>query len=329
MRAVVLKQFGSPSNLCLEEIKTPKPSPGQVLVRINASGVNPIDCKIRTMKLPFAPELPAILGMDLAGTVMETASDITQFMPGDEVWGCVGGLGSLQGTMAEYIVVDAELLAKKPSALSPRQAAALPLVSITASMALFDRIRLQPNTHILVHGGAGGVGHVAIQLAKATGARVAATVSTPQKAELAQQLGADDIIMYREEAVPEYVERLTAGAGFQAVFDTVGGSNLDASILATGNEATVVSTNTRSTHDLSLVHAKGLTLSVVFMLLPLITGTQRTKYTAVLDAMHSLADDGRLRPLVDSTRYRLEQAAEAHARVENGEATGKVVIDVH
>jgi NADPH2:quinone reductase len=328
MRAMLLHAFGDSSNMRMGETPKPEPGPGQVLIKIAASGINPVDIKIRTLAPAFAPELPGILGMDLAGTVEAVGGGVTDFAPGDEVWGCAGGLKGLPGTLAEYLAVDTRLVGKKPGNLSMRQAAALPLVVITAWMALHERIHLQEGVHVLVHGGTGGVGHVAVQLAKAAGARVAATVSTEAKAEKAKALGADETILYKDESVAEYIKRLTGGRGFDAVFDTVGGTTLDASIEAAALEAVVASTNTRSTHDLSTVHAKALTLSVVFMLLPMATGQGLERYRPILDAAKEMAEAGKLVPLLDPNVFSLENAAKAQDHLEQGKAVGKVVVDV-
>jgi NADPH2:quinone reductase len=190
MRAQVLTRHGGPEGFELREVPKPVPIAGTVLVRIAATSVNPVDLKIRE-GLPIAPELPAILGADLAGTVEAVGDGVDAFAPGDEVYGCAGGVKGLGGTLAEYIVADARLLARKPARLSMREAAALPLVAITAWQAL-DRAALASGEQILVHGGVGGVGHLAVQLAKARGARVATTVSSGDAARVARELGADD-----------------------------------------------------------------------------------------------------------------------------------------
>lgn len=328
MRALLLDAFGDVSGFRLAEIDRPGARAGQVLVRVAASSVNPVDCKIRTMAPAFAPRLPAVLGMDLAGVVEEVGEGVEDFKPGDQVYGCSGGLGDLPGALAEYVVADQRTLAPKPANLSLREAAALPLVVITAWEALHDKARVHAGQHVLIHGGTGGVGHVAVQLAKAAGLRVAATVSSPDKADIARGLGADETVDYRREKVADYVNRLTDGAGFDVVFDTVGGSNLDASFAAARLEGQVVSTNTRSTHDLGILHARALSLHVVFMLLPLVTGQGRSRFGRILRQAAHLAEAGRLRPLLDERTFSLETAPRAHELVEKGGAVGKVVVDV-
>lgn len=329
MRAMLLREFGDVSNFTMGELDTPQAGPGQVLVKIAASGVNPVDSKIRLTHPPFAPTLPAVLGMDLAGTVEAVGDGVTDLAVGDEVWGCVGGLADLPGTLAEYVAADVRLLGKKPAVLSLRQAGALPLVAITSWMLLHERAQIQPGQHVLVHGGAGGVGHVAVQMAKAAGVRVATTVSTQEKADIAKDLGADDLIFYRDESVQEYVQRLTGGRGFDAVIDTIGGTTLDDSMDAVRIEGVITSTNTRSSHDLSILHAKGLTLSVVLMLLPMLTGQGRERYRAILDKAAALVESGALKPLIDPHHFTLDQAAQAHELVEHHKAVGKVVVDIN
>lgn len=167
MRALVLRAFGGPEQFRVEDWPTPEPGPGAVRVRIHAASLNQIDIKIRE-GLPIGPTLPAILGADMAGVVDAVGEGVTAFRPGEEVWGCVGGVRGHGGTLAECIVADARLLAKKPTRLSMREAAVLPLVGITAWEAM-ARCDVTQGDLVLIHGGIGGVGHVVIQLAKVSG----------------------------------------------------------------------------------------------------------------------------------------------------------------
>lgn len=326
MRAQMLTAHGGPENFVLAEMPRPEPGPGEMLVRLAATSVNPVDLKIRG-GLPIGPALPAILGSDVAGTVETTGPGVEGLRPGDAVFGCAGGVRGLGGTLADFIVADARLLAHKPASLSMREAAALPLVSITAMEAL-ARTAAGPGDHVLVHGGTGGVGHVAVQLARARGAQVAATVSTMASAELVRTLGATAAILYPREEVAEYVGRLTAGRGFDVVIDTVGGANLDRSFAAAALNGRVAATAARSTHDLSPLHAKGLSLHVVFMLIPMLHDIGRARHGALLTELAGLVDRGLVRPLVDPTRFTLETAPDAHRHLEAGKAMGKVVIDI-
>src|SRR5262245_2142387 len=191
MKALILERPNGPFRLV--DVPTPTPGPGEVLVRIHASGVNPLDTKIRAGAAAHARHpFPAILGVDLAGVVAAMGDGVTAFQRGDEVHGMTGGVGGVPGSLAEFAAVDARLLARKPANLSMRLAAALPLVAISAWEGLVDRARVGPGRSVLVQGGAGGVGHVAVQLALALGARVHATVS-PDKLDKVARLGATPI----------------------------------------------------------------------------------------------------------------------------------------
>ncbi|OYQ36583.1 quinone oxidoreductase [Niveispirillum lacus] len=327
MKAVLLTGFGGVEKLELATVPTPVAGPGQVLVKIHAASVNPVDTKIRRNGPAIAPDLPAILGCDMAGTVEALGDGVTGFSLGQAVYGCVGGVKGLPGTYADYVAADARLLAPAPAGLSLHDAAALPLVTLTAWEALVDRARVRPGEKVLIHGGAGGVGHIAIQIAKMQGAHVTTTVSSDEKADLARSFGADEVVNYKTESVEAYVARLTAGRGFDIVLDTTGGSDIATSFAAARLNGQVVTIVAGYTADLSPMHGKGLSLHVVFMLLPMLYD-----HGFAIDRAHQgrvLADlSGRLRPLVDPTHYTLADVAVAHTRLETGKAAGKLVIDV-
>jgi len=262
MRAQVIKRFGGPEVFETAEVNRPPLLPGHVLIRVAASSVNPIDLKIRSGMVPhLAPSFPAILHGDVAGVIEEVGEGVTGFQVGDEVFGCAG-FNPHGGALADYLLADASLIAHKPKTLSFREAAALPLVSITAWEALFDRARIEKGQKVLIHGATGGVGHIAVQLAKIKGAIVHTTVSSA-KTDIAASLGADTVIDYQKTAVADYVKQYTDGEGFDVVMDTVGGSNIDRSFEAAKKGGTVVTIAARSTHDLTPMHNKGLTLHAV------------------------------------------------------------------
>jgi NADPH:quinone reductase len=326
MRAVVLEEYNTP--LRLTEMARPKADVGQVLVRVMASGVNPLDTKIRTGNGGHAKQTPpAVLGMDLAGVVEEVGAGVAGFRVGDEVYGMAGGIGGLQGTLAEFAAVDPELLAKKPKDLSMRQAAALPLSFITAWEGLVDRAGVREGQRVLVHAGAGGVGHVVVQIAKARGANVFATVSE-EKRSIVEGYGATPID-YRAMKVEQYVAEHTGGEGFDVIYDTVGGATLDDSFAAakiyTGH---VVSCLGWGTHKLAPLSFRGATYSGVFTLLPMLTGKGRGHHGEILREAAKLVEAGALTPLVDERRFTLETAMQAHALVESGKALGKVVVEI-
>lgn len=310
------------------EMERPVAGAGQVLVKIIASGVNPLDNKIRTGGAAHARQpLPAVLGMDLAGIVEAVGPGVTDFKPGDEVYGLAGGIGGLQGTLAQYGVFDADLLAKKPANLSMRQSAVLPLVFITAWEGLVDRAKVFKGKTVLVHGGAGGVGHVAVQIATSFGADVYATGSPKDKAYI-ESLGAT-FIDYHSTTVAEYVNQYTGGEGFDIVYDTVGGATLDASFAAvkfyTGH---VVSSLGWGEHKLSPLSFRGATYSGVFTLMPMITGRGRKHHGEIMQEATKLAETGKLMPLIDPRRFTLDTAQQAHDIMETGKTEGKLVVDV-
>lgn len=328
MRAMRITGFGDPDAVFAPaELPVPRPRRGEVLVRVAATSVNPADVKIRRNGGALAPA-SGVLGMDVAGTVVALGEGVEGYRVGDRVFGCAGGLGELQGALAEYMTADVRLLAPAPASIPLREAAALPLVSITAYEGLFDRARVKAGDRVLVLGAAGGVGHVVTQLAAQAGARVAAQVSSTDKAALAREFGADEIVMRHEETLEAAARRLTGGIGFDVVFDATGLDNFQQAFAAARPQGQVVSLVTRMTVDLSLVHARALSLHAVFMLVPMIHGLGRERHAQILRDIAARVDAGELRPLVDPRRYALADVAQAHARSEAGEAYGKLVIDV-
>ena len=327
MQAQIVHTWGGAERFEAATLPDPTPGPDEVLVRTAATSVNPVDYKLRQAGPPIAPELPAVLGCDVAGRVLAVGDGVAGFAEGDEVYGCVGGVRGLPGCYAETIAADARLLAPKPAALTLREAAALPLVTITAWEGL-ARAGVQAGQSVLVHGGAGGVGHVAIQLAKARGAEVSATVSSDKKAALARSLGADHTIDYRSESVDDYVARFTGGAGFDVLYDATGGDDIAASFQAARLNGQIVTIVSQYEADLAPMHIKGLTLHVVFMLIPMLHDIGRAEHGRILREAAALADAGKLRPQLDPKRFDLATVADAHRHLEGGHAVGKVVIDV-
>jgi NADPH:quinone reductase-like Zn-dependent oxidoreductase len=326
MHAAVLVEPGH--ELVLRELPVPALQAGEVLVRIGAAGLNPLDTKIAAGEAAHAQvHAPAILGLDAAGTVVALGDGAESFALGDEVFGMIGGVGGVPGSLTEYAAVDAALLARKPAAWSMSEAAAVPLAIITAWEGLVDRAGVTQGDTVLVHGGAGGVGHLAVQLAVARGARVWATGRAAQ-ADTIRSLGAEPID-FEAERVEEYVARLTCGVGFDVVYDTVGGTNLDRSFLAvkryTGH---VVSSLGWGTHSLAPLSFRGATYSGVFTLLPLLNGEGRAAHGHILEQAARLGDAGQLRPIVHPEPFELQDVNAALARVAAGVPAGKVVVHV-
>ncbi len=329
MKAMILNEYGENAQFQLTELPKPSVKAGHVVVKVAATSVNTVDTMIRQLgqeNLPISPDLPAVLGMDFAGTVEAVGESVTNFAPGDDVYGCAGGLADLQGALAEYMLADARLIAHKPKSLSMRQTAALPLVGITVSEGL-QRANIKPDQKVLVHGGTGGVGHVAVQLAKHFGAEVYATCSGGKQIGIIEQYGAS-VIDYRTEKVSEYVAKLTGGEGFEVIFDSVGGANMIKSFEAAALNASIATTVSLLELDLTPAHFKGLSIHVVFMLIPMLHDYKRDEHGKILSNLAKIVDSGALKPLLDEKRYGLTAVGNAYARLTSGQAIGKVVVEI-
>lgn len=327
MQAYIITQFGSSTVFEPADLSVPQVLPNHVLIRVAATSVNPVDYKIRQgIAAGIAPDFPAVLHGDVAGTVTAVGEGVTTFEPGDEVYACAGGVKGCGGALAEYMLADVSLVAHKPKSLTMAEAAALPLVSITAWEGLIDRAQVQPGQRVLVYGATGGVGHIGVQLAKWAGAAVYALVSSEEKAAIAHKLGADFTINYRQQPVEEFVAEHTDGEGFDVVFDTVGNDNLQDAFKAAKLNGTVVSIVSLSQQDLTLLHAKGLTLHLVYMLIPLLYGMGRSRHGEILSQLAQLSDARKVRPLLDAKVFNFSEVAEAHQRSESGQVIGKVVL---
>jgi NADPH2:quinone reductase len=331
MKAVVITAAGEPDVLQYQDVPEPKiEQPNQVLIQLKAAGINPIDTKIRSRGTFYPDQMPAILGCDGAGIVQAVGSEVKNFQPGDEVYFCAGGLGK-QGTgnYAELAGVEEHFLAAKPKSLSFAEAAAAPLVLITAWEALYDRARLEVGQKVLIHAGAGGVGHVAIQLAKIKGAEVYTTVSSPDKARLVRQLGADEPILYKQTDFVEAVLKLTNDAGVDIAFDTVGGQTFFDSVNAVkvyGDLVTILEPN-YSLGSLKIARNRNLRISLELMLTPMLLGLiEAQKYQGeILQQCATWIDEGKLTIHLNQT-FPLQEAAKAHKMLENGSLTGKIAL---
>lgn len=328
MKAMIVKAYGNSDVFEKAEIQTPALQPGHVLVKVTATSVNTVDTMIRQLgqELPLSPALPALLGMDFAGTIEELGDGVNNFNVGDEVYGCAGGLADLPGALAEFILADSNLIALKPKTISMREAAALPLVGITAYEGLI-RAGVTKDQKVLVHGGSGGVGHVALQLANHFGADVYSTGGGESQLELIESLGAKGI-NYRSESVADYVERCTNGNGFDVVFDSVGGENMTNSFEAATLNGHVATTVSMLEIDLTTAHFKGLSLHVVFMLIPMLHNHKREQHGEILAALANIVDKGELKPVVDYKHFDLHEIGNAHDYLSSGKVMGKVVVSI-
>ncbi len=333
MQAILMTEPGSPEVLYLQEI--PKPilqKSNQLLIRLHAAGVNPIDTKIRRRGTFYPEQMPTILGCDGAGVVEAIAPSVSQFKPGDEVYYCFGGLGQTgTGNYAQYAVVEEHYLAPKPKTLSFAEAAAAPLVLITAWEALYDRGQLEKGQKVLIHAGAGGVGHVAIQLAKIKGAQVCTTVSTPDKERLVRQLGADRPILYRQKDFVEEAIAWTRGKGVDLAFDTVGGKTFFETIPAVkyaGDLVTLLEPDS-DRGSFKLARKRNQRISMELMLTPMLEGLIEAQqyHGQILRQCAAWIDAGQLSIHLSQT-FPLPRASAAHQAIETGSSTGKIALTI-
>lgn len=318
MKAMTLNSFGGPESFELTEVPKPVPHAGQVLVRVHATSINPLDYQIRRGDYRDLVPLPAITGHDVSGVVEAIGPGVTTFSPGDEVW-YTAQIFEGPGSYAEYHVANENIIGRKPSSLSHLEAASLSLVGGTVWESLVARAALRVGESILIHGGAGGVGHVAIQVAKAIGAKVFTTVRE-DNFEFARSVGADVVIDYRSEDYVKVIMQQTDGRGVDVVFDTLGGDTLSRSpdVLAQrGRVVTIVDI----AQPQNLIEAWGKNASFHFVF----TRQNRGK----LDELSTLVERGQLRPHVGAV-YSLADIPLAHARLEtpNNGVRGKIAIAV-
>ena len=333
MKAVILTGAGGTDMLQLMEVPDPVlKEPQDVLVRLYASGLNPVDYKLRR-KGGFYPNcLPLMLGCDGAGVVQAIGAAVTKYKIGDEVFFFNGGMGGdEQGNYAELTVVHQDYLAAKPKSLSMVEAASVPLVWLTAWEALFERCSLQAGETILIHGGAGGVGYIAIQIAKHARATVITTISSSEKAKFVRLLGADHCINYKEENFVDRAIDITNGKGVDVVFDTVGGQVFADSFPAAkvyGHVVTLDEINF-SKDEVKVAKLRNLTLSYELMLTPMHFKMHeaRVRQTSMLDTAARLIDEGQVKVFVNNI-FGLDEIAQAQHIVESGHSVGKTVIKV-
>src|SRR5690606_39164864 len=318
MKAALLQSFGGPEAFELCDVPKPVPQAGQVLVRVHATSINPLDFQVRRGDYSDLVPLPTITGHDVSGVVEEVGPGVEAFAPGDEVWYTPQIFGG-PGSYAEYHVAVASIIGHTPPSLRHLEAASLTLVGGTVWEALTVRAALRVGESILIHGGAGGVGHVAIQVAKAIGARVFTTVREANF-EFARSMGADVLIDYGKEDYVEAILRETDGHGVDVIFDTIGGDTLTRSPDALAQLGRVVSIVDIAKPQ-NLIQAWGKNASYHFVF----TRQNRGK----LDELKALVERGQLRPH-SAAVYSLAAISSAHALLQtpNTGLRGKVAIAV-
>ncbi|WP_200843961.1 zinc-dependent alcohol dehydrogenase family protein [Pantoea sp. 18069] len=322
MKAMILKKFGGPDSFELQDVAIPEVDAGELLVRVIATAINPLDYQIRRGDYPEYVPLPAITGHDVSGVVEKLGPGVIDFKVGDEVFYTPKIFGPKGGSYAQYNVVPEALVTHKPANLSHEEAASMTLVGGTAWESLVSRAKLGPAESVLIHGGAGGVGSIAIQLAKAMGATVY-TTARGIDLEFVRELGADHAIDYTTQNYVEEIASLTGGKGVNVVFDTIGGLTLSQSPHVLSDGGRVVTLVDLATPQ-NLIAAWGVNAEYHFVF----TRQNRGK----LQALKTLLENGRIRPIIGA-KFSLAQIPEAHATLERGEVDGKplrgkVVISV-
>jgi NADPH2:quinone reductase len=325
MRAMTITEFGSPDVLKLQDLPKPSPGPGQLLVEVHAAALNPVDTKIRK-GMHGLKNFPLIPGYDVSGVVTEVGAGVENFKPGDEVFAAPSL--ALHGAHAEFVLLDARATAIKPESIDHATAAAYPLVTLTAWEALHEKARLHEGETVLIQAGAGGVGHIALQLAKLHGCRVLTTASSDSSIALCRQLGADVVINYKTENVVERVMQETDQRGCNVVFDTVGGDTFNQCLDCVGVLGRVVGiVLNQSDKIVPALFRKCASLHLEFMGAKQINNIDVESQGEILATAAELIDAGQLKTHIYKT-IALEDLPAAHAEQETGHVNGKIVIKV-
>ncbi|MCQ1775828.1 zinc-binding dehydrogenase [Neorhizobium galegae] len=336
MRALVMYEPGGPEVLKVRDMPKPKVlNSSDVLVRVRAAGINPADWQNRKSGQRHDPDAetegPTILGIDGVGVVEDVGNAVERITIGDEVWYIDGGYPGNPGSYAEYKLVHGAYVSPKPKSIDYVHAAALPVVGLTAWEAVFNKGNVKSGDHVLVHGGAGGLGHIAIQYLSAIGARTATTVSNEVKAELALSMGAELAILYRTQDVKVELRSWSGKDGADVVFDFVGHDNFAQSFEHTAPYGRLVNTVVSDwpSGGNALAEWKNLDISFVNIGLPQVSrdGSHRLRQVGILDSIADMVDQGKLRAHIHRV-VSFEEVGEAHRALEAGETLGRVVLNI-
>ncbi len=328
MKAIIIRDCGDSSVFETAEIDVPKAGGGQVVIEVKATSVNPVDWKMRNGFGRFLiGDFPAVLHPDCAGVVSEVGPGVREFSVGDEVYSFATGLMGKPGALAEYMAADARMVAKKPASLSFEEAATLPLVWTTASFALTERTKIEPGSSLLIQGGTGGVGFVALQLAAAKlDVDLYATCGTDEKCRIAESLGAKKAFNYKTISPEDMSAEATGGKGFDVVFNTVGEEAIDSSVAACGLGSRIIDINGTFPTPPNAFQFHQMSFLSVFAGHPITHGINQEKVGEFLRDLTGLVDAGTVKPLLDEKRFTFASIGEAHDYQETGSPTGKVAV---
>jgi NADPH2:quinone reductase len=331
MKAAYFQETGPATVIVMGEVPTPTPAAGQLLVRVTYAGLNPIDTYIRSGAVAMSTPKPFITGTDFAGVVEKVGEGVSGFQVGQRVWGSNQGLLGRQGTFAEYVSPSAEYVYPIPDGVSDEQACACALTGITAYLGLFTFRKIQPNELVFVNGGTGGVGSLVVQMAKAVGARIACTVGSESKAQLAQELGADRTILYKTEDVAEKIREFTHNQGLHLWYETLREPNYDRiveSMRMWGRIVIMAGRTARPVFPHGPFYVKGLTL----MGFAMFNCSPEQQRQAAL-GINQFLENKKIRSPIGKI-FSLREAAQAHQLQEEntvggvGTLTGKILIKI-
>lgn len=326
MRAMTIPQFGPPSVLTRQDVEEPELRPRDLLIEVRASATNPVDTKIRGGKFRAPLQMPIVPGYDVCGVVRDIGPEVERFKIGDAVYAFCPLFRN--GAHAERVAVDERVVAAKPKSVDDATAAAVPLVLVTAWEALYARCAVRSGDTVLIQAGAGGVGHIAIQLAKLRGCRVLATASRDESIALCKDCGADEVINYKQHDVAERVKELTDGRGCDVGLDCAGGEAFKQVVAAAAPEARVATiVGVPKDSDLSPLFLRNASLFTVFIGSAGLFGGVEPRHAQMLEEAADLIDAGQLKPHVSHT-FPLEDLAKAHEQQETAHTTGKIAIVV-
>ena len=326
MRAMTVTQYGGPEVLKLQEMPTPVPEDNDLLIEVICSAMNPVDFKMRLAPRWGERKMPFVLGYDVSGIVRGAGKNVTGFKVGDEVFASPNL--KRDGANAEFVCADFRSAALKPKSVDHAHAAALPLAVMTAWESLHNHGQIQAGQTVLIHAGAGGVGHLAIQLAKAHGCKVITTASREETIAVCKALGADEVINHKSEDVVQRVADITQGRLCSVVFDTVGGQTFNLSLRCVGFYGKVVTIVPGiPTDHINSLFAKSASIHLEYMGIPTMFNVDPQRQGATLSKVATMVDAGKIKPIV-SHRVKLADLAEAHRMQESGKTIGKIVIEV-
>lgn len=326
MKAVVINNYGGPEVFSISTVPTPLVKPGHVVIKVKASSVNPADYKMRSSQEHAPPEtFPLILHSDCAGVIESVGDGVESFNVGDSVYAFATGFAGIPGALAEFMLADARMIAKMPNNLSFEEAAVLPCTAVTCWYYLINSININKETSILIMGATGGVGHIALQLAKYRGVFVAAACGSDEKCKLATELGADAVMNYKTASPEDYMKLSPKEQGFDVVLNTPGEPSIDIAVSAAAFGGTILGIQGEFPSKTDFVF-KWLTYKGRFAAHQIVTKENPSEVGSILSEISKLIESGVIKPLIDPKRFPFSDVSSAHTYAETGSPTGKIVL---